>query len=89
MSVAPDDQVVVHRHAERLGDLDDVFGDGDVRLRRGGSPEGWLCTTTEHSVDGGGQCPPTLMVSKVLGSFPNTGDTRQNPTAAVGKPPQG
>jgi hypothetical protein len=31
MPAATDDQMVVHGHAERMGGLDDVSGDGDVR----------------------------------------------------------
>src|SRR5712691_4522754 len=31
MRAATDDQMVVHGHAERMGGLDDVSGDGDVR----------------------------------------------------------
>ena len=35
VAAAADDQVVVHRDAERLGGVDDVARDGDVGLRRG------------------------------------------------------
>jgi len=41
---AADNQVVVDGHAERLGGLDNVSGDGDVRRGGVGSPEGWLWT---------------------------------------------
>ena len=34
---AADDQMIVHRDTERLGGLDDVSGDGDVRLGSGGA----------------------------------------------------
>jgi hypothetical protein len=37
---AADDQVLVHGHAERSGGLDDVSGDGDVRIGRGGIARG-------------------------------------------------
>ena len=37
---AADDQAVMHGHTERLGGLDDVSGDGDVRLGRGGIARG-------------------------------------------------
>ena len=34
MPAAADDDVVVHRDAERLAGVDDVLGDGDVGLGR-------------------------------------------------------
>lgn len=32
VAAAADDQVVVHRHPQRLAGVDDVLGDGDVGL---------------------------------------------------------
>ncbi len=43
VSVASDDDVVMHRDAERGRDLGDVLRHADVGGEGLGSPEGWLC----------------------------------------------
>ena len=50
MPAAADDQVVVHRDAERLGGIDDVAGDRDVGFRRGRIARGMVV----HQDQGGG-----------------------------------
>ena len=43
MPVLADNDMVVHRDSQRRGDVDDRAGHLDVRLRRRGIPEEWLC----------------------------------------------
>ena len=51
MPVASDDDVLVHRDAERLGHVDDRPRHLNVGARRRrGSPDGWLCTKPVRAI---------------------------------------